>query len=86
MGKKKKQRNPVNMGRRRIWLCFKDSILVPTKCLLLKVTSCSRNKAQGKNSVKLVSFSFFFIFIFFYVFLVFFISLTWLKLQETAMG
>lgn len=56
--KMKMNTNTLKMGRWRVWLCFKETFLVPTKCLLLKVTTpCSRHKAKGKsfiNSIKIV--------------------------------
>ncbi|KAH7514683.1 uncharacterized protein LOC112493385 [Ziziphus jujuba] len=49
--KMKMNTNTLKMGRWRVWLCFKETFLVPTKCLLLKVTTpCSRHKAKGNRT------------------------------------
>ncbi|KAK7834341.1 hypothetical protein CFP56_024698 [Quercus suber] len=44
---KKKRSNFVKMAKWREWLCSKRSLLFPTKCILLKVTSLLRHKAKG---------------------------------------
>lgn len=44
-----KKMNSVKMKRWRAWLWFKESLIVPTKCILLKLSSRSRRKAKGKE-------------------------------------
>ncbi|PON94334.1 hypothetical protein TorRG33x02_098080 [Trema orientale] len=45
----------VKMKKWRTWLWFKESFLLPTKCILLKLSSTSRRKAKGNNGHGLVS-------------------------------
>ncbi|KAM3689910.1 hypothetical protein ACJW31_09G081800 [Castanea mollissima] len=46
---KKKRSNFVKMANSREWLCSKRSLLFPTKCILLKVTSLLRHRARGNR-------------------------------------
>lgn len=43
-----KKMSPAKMATWRAWLWFKETFFVPTKCVLLKLTSASRRKAKGK--------------------------------------
>ncbi|GMN40406.1 hypothetical protein TIFTF001_009629 [Ficus carica] len=44
-----KKMSPAKMETWRAWLWFKETFFVPTKCVLLKLTSASRRKAKGNG-------------------------------------
>ncbi|KAJ4704354.1 U-box domain-containing protein [Melia azedarach] len=43
----------VKMGKWRGWLCCKQSFLLSTKCIFLKINSGFRKKNKGKRDVLL---------------------------------
>lgn len=47
------------MEKWRGWLCFKHSVLFPTKCILVKVTMLLRRKAKAGKGKLLLLFFFF---------------------------
>ncbi|KAK9920347.1 hypothetical protein M0R45_028902 [Rubus argutus] len=48
--RRNRNRKRLKMVAWKTWLCLKQSFLVPTKCLLIKLTSRSRHKPKGNGN------------------------------------
>lgn len=52
--RRNRNRKRLKMVAWKTWLCLKQSFLIPTKCLLIKLTSRSRHKPKSELQIRLI--------------------------------